>query len=108
MWIRWWRSGTSRLVLSIHGQGPHDGERSGPRPSRRLGKSAKGVEVVVERDDRPVAVIGLPFPQGRLLSECIALAEARGTSAIPDEGFMKDVAEGIAKRCKPWTPPAWE
>jgi hypothetical protein len=43
-----------------------------------------------------------------LISECIALAEARGTAAIPDEGFMKDVADGIADRSKPWNLPSWE
>ena len=61
-----------------------------------LVKVQEGVEVVVEQDRRPVAVIRSPQPKGRLLSECIALAEARGSTATPDEGFMKDVEEGIA------------
>jgi len=68
----------------------------------------QGVEVVVEQNDRPVAVIRPAPAKGRLLSECIALADARGASAIPDEGFMKDVAEGIAERSQPWTPPSWD
>jgi antitoxin (DNA-binding transcriptional repressor) of toxin-antitoxin stability system len=73
-----------------------------------LDKVQQGVEVIVEQDHRPVAVIRSPLSKGRLLSESIALAEARGTTAIPDEGFMKDVEEGIAERSKPWTPPSWE
>jgi len=73
-----------------------------------LAKVQQGVEVVIEQDHRPVAVIRSPLPKGRLLSECIALAEARGTTAIPDEGFMKDVAEGIVGRSNPWNPPSWE
>jgi antitoxin (DNA-binding transcriptional repressor) of toxin-antitoxin stability system len=73
-----------------------------------LAKVQQGVEVVVEQDHRPVAVIRSPLPKGRLLSECIALAEARGSTAILDEGFMKDVEEGIASRSQPWKPPAWE
>ena len=73
-----------------------------------LDKVQQGIEVVVEQDHRPVAVIRSPLPKGRLLSESIALAEARGTTAILDEGFMKDVAEGIAERSKPWNPPSWE
>ncbi len=73
-----------------------------------LAKVQRGVEVVVEHDHRPVAVIRSPHPKGRLLSECIALAEARGTTAIPDEGFTKDVAEGIAEHSKPWNPASWE
>ena len=55
-----------------------------------------------------VAIIRSPLPEGRLLSQCIAIAEARGSSATLDEGFMKDVEEGIARRSQPWKPPAWE
>jgi antitoxin (DNA-binding transcriptional repressor) of toxin-antitoxin stability system len=73
-----------------------------------LAKVQQGIEVVVEQDHRPVAVIRSPLPKGRLLSECIALAEAHGSTATLDEGFMKDVEEGIASRSKPWNPPAWE
>ena len=72
-----------------------------------LAKVRTGVEVIVEQDHRPVAVIRRPVPQGSLLSESIALAEARRTTAIPDEGFMKDVEEGITERSKPWNPPTW-
>jgi antitoxin (DNA-binding transcriptional repressor) of toxin-antitoxin stability system len=43
-----------------------------------------GAEVVIERDQRPVAVIRTPAVKGRLLSECIALAEARGSAVTPD------------------------
>ena len=32
-------------------------------------------------------------PQGRLLSDCIAVAEARGSAVTLDEGFMEDVEE---------------
>ena len=73
-----------------------------------LARVQEGVEVIVEQDHRAVAVIRSPPLKGRLLSECIALAEARGTTAVPDEGFMKDVAEGISERSKPWIPPPWE
>jgi hypothetical protein len=55
-----------------------------------------------------VAVIRTPLAKGRLLSECIALAEARGSTVTLDEGFMKDVEEGIANRSQPWNPPSWE
>lgn len=63
-----------------------------------LAKVQQGVEVVVEQDHRPVAVIRSPLAKGRLLSECIAIAEARGSTATPDEGFMKDVEEAIPGR----------
>jgi antitoxin (DNA-binding transcriptional repressor) of toxin-antitoxin stability system len=67
-----------------------------------LARVQQRVEVVVEQNHRPVAVIRPPLPNGRLLSECIALAEARSTTAVPDDTFMKDVIEGITERSKPW------
>jgi hypothetical protein len=73
-----------------------------------LAKVGEGNEIVVERDHQAVAVIRSPLPKGRLLSECIALAEARGSEATLDEGFMKDVEEGITSRSQPWNPPSWE
>lgn len=73
-----------------------------------LEKVRTGMEVVVEQDHRAVALIRSPMPESRLLSQCIALAEKRGTTAIPDEGFMNDVTGGIAGHSKPWTPPIWE
>jgi antitoxin (DNA-binding transcriptional repressor) of toxin-antitoxin stability system len=73
-----------------------------------IARVQQGVEVVVEQDHRPVAVIGSPQLKGRLLSECIVIAEARSSTATLDRGFMKDVEEGISSRSKPWIPPAWE
>jgi hypothetical protein len=70
-------------------------------------KVQEGVEVIVEQDHRPVAVIQLPS-EDRLLSESAALAEARASTATLDEGFMKDVEQGIASRSQPWNPPSWE
>jgi len=73
-----------------------------------LAKVQQGTEVVVEQDHRAVAVIRSPIPKGRLLSECIALAEARRSTITLDEDFAKDVEEGIASRSQPWNPPSWE
>ena len=58
----------------------------------------EGVEVVVERDHRPVATIRPPKRSGRPISECIASARASGSKAILDGGFGKDVEEGIKER----------
>ncbi len=73
-----------------------------------LAKVREGAEIVVEQDHRPVAVIHSPLPKGRLPSECIALAEARGSTVTLDEGFTEAVEEGIAGRSQPWNPPSWE
>jgi antitoxin (DNA-binding transcriptional repressor) of toxin-antitoxin stability system len=59
----------------------------------------EGAEVVVEQDNRPVAVIRAPQVPGRPIAECIAIAKAYeerlGYAPIPDEGFAKDVEAGI-------------
>ena len=70
-----------------------------------LAKVQGGDEVVVEQNDRPVATIRTSAAPGRLLSESIARAEARGTTAVLDDGFMNDVEMGIAERSAPWNPP---
>lgn len=72
-----------------------------------LARVQNGVQVIVEQDNRPVATISTPHIMGRLLSESIALAEARGTTATLDEGFMRDFEDGIAERSQSWRPPAW-
>jgi len=41
-----------------------------------LSKVQQGVEVIVEQDHRPVAVVRTPQGPGRKISECIALAKA--------------------------------
>ena len=62
-----------------------------------LAQVQQGVEIVIEQDHRPVAVLK-PSPStrpGRKLSECIALAKAYeanlGHETIPDEDFARDV-----------------
>jgi antitoxin (DNA-binding transcriptional repressor) of toxin-antitoxin stability system len=74
-----------------------------------LARVREGVEVVVEQDHRAVAVIrALARAAGRVISECIALAEAHGSGVTLDERFMRDLEEGIASRSQPWNPPSWE
>lgn len=70
-----------------------------------------GAEVVIEHDDRPVAVVRAAEPVRRTISECIALAEAHakelGYEPTLDPDFAADMAVSISDR-KPWNPPAWE
>jgi len=67
-----------------------------------------GAEVVIERDAQPFAVVRSAAPVRRTISQCIALAKARGSTVTLDEGFTKDVEEGITSRSQPWNPPSWE
>ncbi len=73
-----------------------------------LEKIRTGVEVVVEQNHRAVAVIRSPARSGRPISECIASARASGSKVTLDEGFAKDVDEGIKDRQQPWNPPSWD
>jgi len=67
-----------------------------------------GVEV--EQDRRQVAVIRTPAPApaGRMISEVIADLKARGSSAVMDEDFARDIEEGLQASREPWNPPSWD
>jgi len=68
-----------------------------------------GSEVVIERDEHPVAIVRPAKRQpGILLSEAIALAEARGFQATIDENFADDVAAAIEAHREPLDPPTWD
>ena len=75
-------------------------------------RSNKAVEVIVEQNHRPVAVIRLPKKAGRPISECIAAAKAYeeklGYRPVPDPDFAKDVEDGIRERSQPFNPPSWD
>lgn len=55
----------------------------------------QGVEVIVEQDHRPVAVIKASKPTGRLISEVLADLQARGSTVVLDDEFARDVEDGI-------------
>jgi hypothetical protein len=42
-----------------------------------------------------------------MISEVIAALEARGSNAIIDDDFARDVEEGITMHRDPWNPPSW-
>ena len=71
-----------------------------------LAKVQQGVEVVIEQDHRPVAVLKPSHPVGRMISEVVADLEARGSDAVMDEDFARDIAEGIEAQRQPWNPPS--
>lgn len=73
-----------------------------------LERVEKGAEVIVEKDQRPVAVIQ-PAPRpGRMLSECIALAEAHGSTVTMDEDFARDLEEIIQSHREPLDASRWD
>ena len=70
-----------------------------------------GAEVVIERDEQPLAVIRAAALAPRTISECIALAKAHeeetGDAPTLDPDFAADVEE-ITRNRKPWNPPTWD
>lgn len=75
-----------------------------------LAKIRDGLDVVIESDARPIARLS-PVARrepGRLLSEMIASAEARGGNITLDEGFSKDLEDIIASRKEPLGFPEWD
>jgi antitoxin (DNA-binding transcriptional repressor) of toxin-antitoxin stability system len=76
-----------------------------------LEKVRQGVEIVVDRNDQPVAVIKPAQPVRRTLSDLIRLAEQRekerGYAVTLDPDYAADVEEIVRAR-KPWTPRPWD
>jgi antitoxin (DNA-binding transcriptional repressor) of toxin-antitoxin stability system len=66
-----------------------------------------GAEVVIEHDERPVAILHAAEPVRRTISECIALLPEDSTATI-DPDFAKDVEAAIEKHREPLNPPAWD
>jgi antitoxin (DNA-binding transcriptional repressor) of toxin-antitoxin stability system len=77
-----------------------------------LEKVRSGVEIVIEEDHRPIAVIKTPQAPGRSIDECIALARAceerLGYAPIPDEDFAKDLQAAVDAHHEPLSPPVWD
>jgi antitoxin (DNA-binding transcriptional repressor) of toxin-antitoxin stability system len=73
-----------------------------------LDKVRQGVEIVIERNSQPVAVLKAPLFKGRRISEVIAALDASGANAVVDEDFARDVEEGIKAHRGPWNPPSWD
>ena len=61
-----------------------------------------GAEVVIENDERAVAVVLPAVSSGRLLSEVIAAAEARDSSTLLDGEFAIDVEKAIEAHREPF------
>jgi antitoxin (DNA-binding transcriptional repressor) of toxin-antitoxin stability system len=70
-----------------------------------------GVEIVIERDLHPVAVIRTPPRTERSMDEAIAIAEAfeakLGYSPLPDPDFSRHVQEAIESHREALDPPNW-
>jgi antitoxin (DNA-binding transcriptional repressor) of toxin-antitoxin stability system len=73
-----------------------------------LAQVQQGVEIVIEQDHRPVAVIRAQHASGRPITEILREAKQRNSSVTLDEDFSKDLDEIVASHQQPWAPPTWE
>jgi len=73
-----------------------------------LDKVRQGVEIVIERDHRAVALIKPSGAEGRMISEVIAELKARGSDAVMDDDFANAIEEGMKVSRQPWNPPSWD
>lgn len=76
-----------------------------------LAQVRAGSEIVIESDARAIAVLRPAIADrgpGRLLSESIASAEARGSTATLDSDFSHDLETAIASHREPLNPQAWD
>jgi antitoxin (DNA-binding transcriptional repressor) of toxin-antitoxin stability system len=73
-----------------------------------LAKVREGVEVIVEQDLRPVAIIRTPESSGRPVSEILREAKRRNSKVTLDSEFGQDLEAIIAAHEQPWNPPSWE
>jgi antitoxin (DNA-binding transcriptional repressor) of toxin-antitoxin stability system len=60
-----------------------------------LEKVRQGLEIVIEHEHQPIAVLKAAEPPRRTISECIAMLPADSTATI-DEDFAADVDAAIA------------
>lgn len=69
---------------------------------------AKLLHTGSEHDDQPLAVTKPSKPVRRMISEILADLKARGSNAVMDEDFARDIEEGIKANRQPWNPSSWD
>ena len=72
-----------------------------------LDRVQSGTEIVIERNDKPVAVLRAAEPRRRKLSEIMASLSEHSTATV-DVGFEKDVQAFIDGHREPLNPPEWD
>ena len=72
-----------------------------------LEKVRQGIEVVVEHDHKPIAVLRPAPPSPRKISEVLALTPKDSTATM-DSDFAKDVEAAIQSHREALEPPLWD
>jgi len=73
-----------------------------------LARVQQGVEIIIEQDHRPIAVLKAQPAAGRPITEIIEEARQRNSTVTLDEDFGTDLEAIILEHNKPWQPPSWD
>lgn len=73
-----------------------------------LAKVQQGIEIVIEQDHRPVAVLRAQPRSGRPITEILREARQRNSTVTLDEDFGNDLEQIVASHHQPWNPPPWD
>jgi hypothetical protein len=71
-------------------------------------KVRQGVEVIIEKDEQPFAVLKVQMPGGRRIEEVLRDARSRNLRVTLDDNFGNNLEEIIAKNQELWNPPSWD
>jgi hypothetical protein len=71
-------------------------------------KVQQGIEVIVERNAQPIAVMRAPAFRGRSIDECIAAVETHGSHTTLDDEFARDLEDIINNHREPLNPVEWD
>ena len=72
-----------------------------------LARVSTGVEVVIEHEATPVAIVRPAEAVTRTLGECIGLLSLDSNATV-DEDFPDDVTAAVASHPESLTPPTWD
>lgn len=72
-----------------------------------LEKVRQGLEVVIERENRPIAVLKAAEPPRRTIAEILALMP-KDSTAVMDADFARDVEAGIEAHREPLDASKWD
>lgn len=72
-----------------------------------LDRVRAGIDVIIEHNKQPVALVSAPVPTRRTIADCIALLPQDSTATI-DADFAKDIQAAIDSHREPLDSSAWE
>jgi hypothetical protein len=73
-----------------------------------LARLQQGIVIVIVQNHRTVAALKPSRPVGLMISEIVADLKVRGSNAVMDDDFARDIEESIKTQSQPWNPQSWD